>query len=52
VKQIDLVALIGRSGPEAALTRHSRKVGVMESANTRRNRSRAAKNRRAIEDAS
>jgi hypothetical protein len=47
---IDVAALIGRIGPEAAIVLRSRKAGPMLDRRTRRNRTRAAAQRRAIAD--
>jgi hypothetical protein len=46
--EIDVAALIGRIGPEAAIVLRSRKAGPMADRRTRRNRTRAAQQRRAI----
>jgi hypothetical protein len=50
MKKSELVKLIGRDGAEAALRRHGFKAGAMQSANTRRNRTRADQKRRAINE--
>lgn len=47
-KKIDVVALIGRTGPEAAIALRNRKGGAMPAANTRRNRTRTAQRQNAI----
>jgi hypothetical protein len=47
-KPIDLNALIGRRGAEATLALFGRKAGVMLDRRTRRNRTRADQERRAI----
>ncbi len=49
-KPIDLTAVIGRRGAEATLALHGRKAGVMLDRRTRRNRTRADQQRRAIID--
>jgi hypothetical protein len=48
--EIDVAALIGRIGPEAAIVLRSRKAGPMEDRRTRRNRSRGDQKRKAIAD--
>ncbi len=47
-KPIDLAAIIGRRGAEATLALRNRKGGVMLDRRTRRNRTRADQQRRAI----
>jgi len=47
-KKIDVAALIGRTGPEAAIALRNRKGGAMPAANTRRNRTRTAQRQNAI----
>jgi hypothetical protein len=46
----DLTAIIGRRGAAATLALHTRKAGAMLDRRTRRNRTRAAQARRAIND--
>ncbi len=46
----DIAALIGRIGPEAAIVLRSRKAGPMADRRTRRNRTRADQNRRAVSE--
>ena len=48
---VDVAALIGRIGPEAAIVLRSRKAGLMADRRTRRNRSRSDQKRRAIQEA-
>jgi hypothetical protein len=48
LKSIDLTSIIARRGAEATLLLHGRKAGVMLDRRTRRNRTRADQNRRAI----
>ena len=47
-KPIDVTALVGRRGAEATLALRARKAGVMLDRRTRRNRTRADQQRRAI----
>ncbi len=47
-KPADLLAVIGRRGPEAILALRQRKAGVMLDRRTRRKRTRADQKRRAI----
>jgi hypothetical protein len=49
--EFDVVALIGRIGPQAAIVLRSRKAGPMADRRTRRNRTRSDQNRRAIDEA-
>jgi len=49
-KSIDVTARIGRRGAQATLALHARKAGVMLDRRTRRNRTRADQQRRAIAD--
>ncbi len=46
----DIAALIGRIGPEAAIVLRSRKAGPMADRRTRRNRTRAEQQRRAVNE--
>lgn len=46
----DIAALIGRIGPEAAIVLRSRKAGPMADRRTRRNRTRADQQRRAVSE--
>ncbi len=48
--EIELAALIGRIGPQAAIILRSRKAGPMADRRTRRNRTRSAQKRRAISE--
>lgn len=50
-KKADLVALIGRDGAERALARHNRKAGTHADRRTKRQRTRGAQARAAIEAA-
>jgi hypothetical protein len=47
---LDVAALIGRIGPQAAIVLRSRKAGPMADRRTRRNRSRSDQKRRAIQE--
>lgn len=47
-KKNDISALVGRTGPEAAIALRNRKGGAMPAANTRRNRTRTAQRANAI----
>jgi hypothetical protein len=47
-KPIDLTAIVGRLGAEATLALRGRKAGVMQDRRTRRNRTRADQERRAV----
>jgi hypothetical protein len=50
VTKPDIAALIGRIGPEAAIVLRSRKAGPMADRRTRRNRTRAEQQRRAVNE--